>query len=238
MASFTSSSTTTTTTTSTNGESKSTALSCKWGKVTFEVDVESSTTVGDLKQAVSEETSIDVTGVKLLNLKIKKRTLNDACLVTDCKVPKVLKIMGTASAHMLTDVDLTDLPEVLDDINLETMMGDQLGNAGAFLNDCFWFLPSYYLLHSILHIHTYTNLFMDSFFYFFYKHCHTGETYQKLVAAISKTPIKLALMNEPRAGKKLLVLDLDHTILDFKNATQEAEGFVDFGMFPVLFELS
>jgi hypothetical protein len=44
-------------------------------------------------------------------------------------------------------------------------------------------------------------------------------------------------MNEPRAGKKLLVLDLDHTILDFKNATQEAEGFVDFGMFPVLFEI-
>ena len=143
MASLTSaSSSTTTTTTSTAGESKSTALSCKWGKVTFEVDVESSTTVGDLKQAVSEETSIDVTGVKLLNLKIKKRTLDDACLVTDCKVPKVLKIMGTASANMLTDVDLTDLPEVLDDINLDTMMGDQLGNAGAFLNDCFWFLPS------------------------------------------------------------------------------------------------
>lgn len=38
-------------------------------------------------------------------------------------------------------------------------------------------------------------------------------------------------MNEPRAGKKLLVLDLDHTILDFKNATEEPEGFVDFGMF-------
>ena len=80
----------------------------------------------------------------------------------------------------------------------------------------------------ILHILTCS---WTPFYLFFYKHRHTGETYQKLVAAISKTPIKLALMNEPRAGKKLLVLDLDHTILDFKNATEEPEGFVDFGMF-------
>lgn len=141
----------------------------------------------DLKVAITEETSIPTPGVKLLNLKIKKRKLDDTCFISDCKLPKVLKIMGTAAADYLSnDPDLTDLPDVLDDMNLGSMMGHQLGNA--------------------------------------------SETYSKLQQAIANTPVKMQLMNAPREGKKLLVLDLDHTILDFKNATQEGggQGFVDF----------
>jgi ubiquitin-like domain-containing CTD phosphatase 1 len=175
-------------------ETKSDTLSplhCKWGKVSFTVEYEPNiTTVGELKEKITEETSIPKEGIKLLNLKIKKRKLDDTCLISDCKLPKILKVMGTAQADMLTnDADLTDLPDVIDDFNLGNMMGNQLGNA--------------------------------------------SETYQKLMKSIQSTPIKMQLMNEPREGKKLLVLDLDHTILDFKNATQEGggldgQGFVDF----------
>jgi hypothetical protein len=89
--------------TTTQGETKNNAsvLNCKWAKIRFTTEyVPNLTTVGQLKEVIAEETSIPKENVKLLNLKIKHRKLDDCCLVSDCKLPKILKIMGTAQEDL------------------------------------------------------------------------------------------------------------------------------------------
>ena len=96
MASLTTASTST-------GETKDNVLNCKWGKIQLQLNFKPGiTTVGDLRTIISKSTSIQASGIKLLNLKIKKRKLDDTCLVSDCKLPKILKIMGTAQSNMLS----------------------------------------------------------------------------------------------------------------------------------------
>ena len=173
MASLTTSSTST-------GETKDNVLNCKWGKVQLQLNFKPGiTTVGDLRTIISKSTSIQASGIKLLNLKIKKRKLDDTCLVSDCKLPKILKIMGTAQSNMLSaDAgSMNELPDVFDDLDSSSVTGNSLSSS--------------------------------------------SETMAKLMESIANTPIKMSLMNQPRPGKSLLVLDLDHTILDFKGVPQE-----------------
>ena len=52
----------------------SSSISCKWGKERFDVPFSpNSTTVADLRGAIAELTTIPVTGIKLLNLKKRKK---------------------------------------------------------------------------------------------------------------------------------------------------------------------
>ena len=146
----------------------------------FNVSVQSSSDVNDLKEKISLETGIPVSGVKLLNLKKRRAHASgdaNSTLLYAFKIPKILKIMGTKKEDIEMGKSTGDnqLPEVLDDLAVFS---------GAALD-----------------------------------HDHDVQT--KLMKSIVNTPISSQLMNKPREGKKLLVLDLDHTILDFKGAAQD-----------------
>jgi hypothetical protein len=50
-------------------------------------------------------------------------------------------------------------------------------------------------------------------FFDFFQHCFFSQDKEQLEAFFSTIP--MSFLNPPRLGKKLLVLDLDHTLLDF-----------------------
>ena len=157
-------------------------ISCKWGKERFTVPFEpATTTVGELRARISSATTIPVAGLKLLNLKKRKGVpaFADSLVVgRDCKVPKLLKIMGTAQTQIdgMND-SMQTIADVFDDLDASAVTGNALEG--------------------------------------------TQKTMDKLTKAIAATPVKSQMMNEPRQGKKLIVLDLDHTILDFKGVPQQ-----------------
>jgi ubiquitin-like domain-containing CTD phosphatase 1 len=157
-------------------------LPCKWGKERFSVPfTPAATTVGELRARIASRTTIPVAGIKLLNLKKRKHVASlhdDLVLDRDCKLPKLLKIMGTAQ----TEIDgmfegMRAIADVFDDLDATTVTGNALEG--------------------------------------------TQKTMDKLIKAIAATPVESEMMNAPRPGKKLIVLDLDHTILDFKGVPQQ-----------------
>jgi len=165
-------------------------LNFKWGKQTFTIDISGTATIADLRQQISTHTSIPTDLIKILNIKktTNKRKFDNTCMISDCKIPKIIKIMGTAQENMISeeDINMHDLPEIFDDLDTTALTGNSLSSA--------------------------------------------SETMSKLHESIANTPIKMSLMNNPRPGKMLLVLDLDHTILDFKGVPKEIETqqFIDF----------
>ena len=90
-------------------------LDCKFGNTRFQINYTNNTTVEQLKNLISKELSIQTPCINLSNLKcynkytttgiILKCQLNDKCLMSECKVPKILKISQLTTQEETLMVD-------------------------------------------------------------------------------------------------------------------------------------
>lgn len=173
--------------------SKGITLIAKWGKERVVLqNLDGETTVGAVKDLLSQRTGVLPKRQKLIGLKPKTSKLSDGVVLKDLKVKNAKKtesdgfvshefiMMGTKEENIFVDPnDKDDLPEVIDDFDLDF-------NAGS----------SEWL-----------------------QHVANGENLKKFTESTT-----VHIMSEPRPGKPLLVLDLDHTLLDFNSKALQRDS--------------
>ena len=177
-------------------------LIAKWGKEKIELnDLSPATNIAQVKDLLSEKTNVLPKRQKLIGLvTLTKGKLTDETLLSELKPKskamtkvssdggiKSIKhnfiLMGTAEKDIFVDPeDRGDLPEVIDDFDLDFNAGSDEWNA----------------------------------------HVATG---QNLKLFTESTAVNI--MHEPRKGKPLMVLDLDHTLLDFSRKSIEQVSTAD-----------
>jgi ubiquitin-like domain-containing CTD phosphatase 1 len=170
-------------------------LIAKWGKQKFEVNgLPSSLKIYQVKEMISEKTNVLPKRQKLIGLTtVTKAKVTDQTLLSELK-PKSSKstsisesgvkeirhnfiLMGTPEEQIFIDPsNHDDLPEVVDDFDLDFNAGTQEWHA----------------------------------------HVATGQNLKKFTESTA-----IHIMHEPREGKPLMVLDLDHTLLDFSRKSIE-----------------
>mmetsp|Transcript_3339 Transcript_3339/g.7608 ORF Transcript_3339/g.7608 Transcript_3339/m.7608 type:complete len:488 (-) Transcript_3339:54-1517(-) len=183
-------------------QSYTVTLIAKWGKEKIELnDLPSSTSIGQIKDLLSEKTNVLPKRQKLIGLStLSKAKVTDGVLLSDLKPkskamakkgengnPSSIKhnfiLMGTAEKDIFVDPgDHGDLPDVVDDFDLDF-------NAGS----------SEWLAHVA-----------------------TGQNLKKFTESTA-----VNIMHAPREGKPLMVLDLDHTLLDFSRKSIEQASTAD-----------
>ena len=173
-------------------QSDGVTLVAKWGKERITLDqLDKETTIGAVKDLLSERTGVLPKRQKLIGLKASSK-INDSVLLRDLKVKNSKKtdadggivheflMMGTREENIFVDPnEKADLPDVVDDFDLDF-------NAGSTE----WL-----------------------------RHVANGQNLKKFTEST-----QLHIMNEPRPGKPLLVLDLDHTLLDFSSKTLQRDS--------------
>eukprot|EP00548_Thalassiothrix_antarctica_P007418 CAMPEP_0194140438 /NCGR_PEP_ID=MMETSP0152-20130528/9987_1 /TAXON_ID=1049557 /ORGANISM="Thalassiothrix antarctica, Strain L6-D1" /LENGTH=396 /DNA_ID=CAMNT_0038838685 /DNA_START=26 /DNA_END=1213 /DNA_ORIENTATION=+ len=167
-------------------------LVAKWGKNKVHLSNLSATiTIGEVKEMLSNKTGVLPKRQKLIGLSLRNRStkLNDDSCLQDIKSKGGTKsksnnnengvlehsfiLMGTPEDKIFVDPsEKIDLPEVVDDFDLEFSAGSTE-----------WF-----------------------------RHAANEDNLRKFTEST-----QIHVMNEPRQGKPLLVLDLDHTLLDFSS---------------------
>lgn len=180
-------------------ESGNITLIAKWGKerITLE-DLSEDTTIGDVKDLLSEQTGVLQMRQKLIGLSINGGgKIDDDTVLGSLKVKASKKkdtstsgvvvhefiMMGTKEEEIFVDPgERDDLPDVVDDFDLDF-------NAGS--NE--WL-----------------------------QHVANGENLKKFTESTA-----IHIMNPPREGKPLLVLDLDHTLLDFSGRALQRDASVE-----------
>jgi ubiquitin-like domain-containing CTD phosphatase 1 len=179
-------------------ESNGVTMIAKWGKERVTLDqLDSETTIGTLKDLLSERTGVLPKRQKLIGLKAQSSKIHDGILLKDLKLKNGKKngtsegivlefiMMGTKEEHIFVDPNDKDgLPDVIDDFDLDF-------NAGS----------SEWL-----------------------RHVANGENLKKFTESTA-----IHIMNEPRPGKPLLVLDLDHALLDFSSRTLQRDSTLQVG---------
>mmetsp|Transcript_23572 Transcript_23572/g.56358 ORF Transcript_23572/g.56358 Transcript_23572/m.56358 type:complete len:287 (+) Transcript_23572:84-944(+) len=158
-------------------------IDIKWDKQNFSLPLESELTVGDLKNAISEKTSVPAKRQKLLGLKVKgKLIVSEDVRLGDLELKPGRKVilMGTPD-EALSEVErqAQAAPEVQDGFDIEEADQQTLQ-----LKD-------------------------------------REEVKEKLARRIKS--VQVDVMNEPRPGKKCLVLDIDYTLFDLGSAAERAE---------------
>jgi ubiquitin-like domain-containing CTD phosphatase 1 len=173
-------------------------LVAKFGKERITLDkLDASTTIGQVKELLQEETFVLPKRQKLVGLIASEggaKGVHDDLPISELKVKDKAKsddsspneivhqfiLMGTPEERIFVDPsERDDLPDVVDDFELDF-------NAGS---------PEWL------------------------QHKANGENLKKFT---ERTPIHI--MNPPRDGKPLLVLDLDHTLLDFSSKTLQRDS--------------
>ncbi len=172
------------------------SLTAKWGKEKIELnDLSPSTNIAQVKDLISEKTNVLPKRQKLIGLTtLTKVKVADQILLSELKPKsnavtktpdgmhiKSIKynfiLMGTPEENIFVDPDdHDDLPEVVDDFDLDFNAGSQEWLA----------------------------------------HVATGQNLKKFTESTA-----VHIMHEPRKGKPLMVLDLDHTLLDFSRKSIE-----------------
>jgi len=167
-------------------ESIGITLIAKWGKERIELSsLNPQTNIAQVKDLLMERTGVLPKRQKLIGLStVNKKKVTDDIFLSELKtkggsnnklngVNHSFILMGTAEKDIFVDpVDKNDLPEVVDDFDLDFNSGSDE-----------W----------IEHVAKDTNL----------KNFTESTT--------------IHVMNEPRPNKPLMVLDLDHTLLDFSS---------------------
>mmetsp|Transcript_27164 Transcript_27164/g.45312 ORF Transcript_27164/g.45312 Transcript_27164/m.45312 type:complete len:378 (-) Transcript_27164:92-1225(-) len=163
-------------------------LVAKFGKTQIVLEnLNVSTTVAQVKELLSERTRVLPKRQKLIGLSAASGgKMNDDTILSNLKTTKRKSsghlnfiLMGTPEEEILVDRAEDDLPDVIDDFDLDF-------NAGStgWLN----------------HVANEGNL-------------------KKFTDQTS-----VFIMNEPRGNKPLMVLDLDHTLLDFSSKTLQRDS--------------
>ena len=177
-------------------ESKGITLIAKFGKERISLEsLEPNTTIGSVKDLLSEKTGVLPKRQKLIGLAVKdKSKLHDDVIIGDLKLkPSKSKngnngpihefiLMGTKEEQIFVDPKdkhPDELPDVVDDFDLDFNAG-----SSEWLN-----------------------------------HVANGENLTKFTNSTD-----IFIMNQPREGKPLLVLDLDHTLLDFSRKSLQMDS--------------
>nr|SVE77752.1 EOG090X0A5K [Daphnia lumholtzi] len=148
----------------------------KWSAKEYVINVHKEGTVLCLKKAIEVETGVKVERQKLLNLKFKGKSAEDAVKLSglDLKVGFKIMMMGSLEQDITT---ASTIPETVDEIINDLDMTEEeiaLENREEYLS--------------------------------------------KIAKRVENYEIKL--LNEPRHGKKLLVLDIDYTLFDHRSAAE------------------
>lgn len=148
----------------------------KWSGKEYEIELPENNTVSDLKNAIHKQTEVRPDRQKLLNLKLKGKTPDDECRLSQLKLKENFKLMmmGSLEEHIAeVNVAPQNLPEVVNDLDIE----DEevaIENQEVYL--------------------------------------------AKIQKRIKEYDVKI--LNDPRPGKKLLVLDIDYTLFDHRSAAE------------------
>lgn len=156
-------------------------LIAKWNGKEHRLEVQESTTVGDVRRRLQEMTNVQPKRQKLIGLGKKPNPGDDIPLGSlHLKNPHSFMMVGCPDEKVLLDAsEISDLPEVVNDLDWDF---DPSEADAAQAN---------------------------------------AENRRKLEEKIKN--IEIRTINPPRPGKKLLVLDLDYTLLDFKGTESSME---------------
>jgi len=144
----------------------------KFGKETFLLNLNKNQTYENLLTELSTLSEVNKDKIKLFGLKAKGG-LKNTTLISQMKVPKFIKMMGTK----------------------ETVLQKQLNQEQDAKQEL--------------------NVLNDMDIYELDLDFNKGNIMEKLRESIANTEISSRMMNDPRPNFPLLVLDLDHTLLDF-----------------------
>lgn len=191
-------------------------LVAKFGKLQHILEnLDPSTTVAEVKEMLSERTRVLPKRQKLIGLSAASGgKMTDETTLSNLKTTKRKSsgalnfiLMGTPEAEIPVDrSERDDLPDVIDDFDLDF-------NAGSTQ-------VSYQVLvscTSVVRVHIF--LILSSRFFQWMQHVANEDNLKKFT---SKTSV--FIMNEPRENKPLMVLDLDHTLLDFSSKTLQRDS--------------
>ena len=191
-------------------------LVAKWGKQRIEISLTVEDTIGTVKQRLQDETGVLEKRQKLIGLVAVKggaKAVTDDLVLGDLKVKKKkgdddgpvvheFIMMGTAEKDIFVDPsEKDDLPEVVDDFELDfNVSGWDVLDDRVISVCCPVRFSSCFHLIAVLQAGSSEWL----------NHVANGENLKKFT-----DHTEVHLINPPRPGKPLLVLDLDHTLLDF-----------------------
>ncbi len=185
-------------------------LIAKWGKERITLEgLNSETTIRCVKDLLSERTGVLQKRQKLIGLSAKGgMKVDDDLILSDLKVKNGKStdpsegvvhqfiMMGTKEEQIFVDpAEKDDMPDVVDDFDLDFNAGS---SEVRFLSQ-----------------ENFSYCRISQWIYWWLKwlqHVANGENLKKFTEHTA-----VHIMNEPRDGKPLLVLDLDHTLLDFSS---------------------
>ena len=191
-------------------------LIAKWGKERITLEgLDEGVTIGKVKDLLLEKTGVLQRRQKLIGLSGKGGAkINDSILLRDLKVKASKKkdasagtvhefiMMGTKEEQIFVDPgDKDDLPDVVDDFDLDFNAGSNEVRQPSVL--------------TMMALFSLTNQIFAQWL----QHVANGENLKKFTESTS-----IFVMNQPREGKPLLVLDLDHTLLDFSSRTLQQDS--------------
>ncbi|KAL3920304.1 MAG: hypothetical protein SGILL_003327 [Bacillariaceae sp.] len=207
-------------------------LIAKWGKqriVVTELTVQD--TIGNVKQRLKDKTGVLEKRQKLIGLAAVQggaKAVNDDLVLGDLKVKKKsgakddgsivheFIMMGTAEKDIFVDPsDKDDLPDVIDDFELDfnVRVVDLRFRTVHLLSALFRFFHSFdFVFSSFLFV-------LQAGSSEWLNHVANGENLKKFTEHT-----EVHLIHPPRPGKPLMVLDLDHTLLDFSRKALETDN--------------
>jgi ubiquitin-like domain-containing CTD phosphatase 1 len=219
-------------------------LVAKWGKKRIVLDnMTTHDTISAVKDRLTRETGVLQKRQKLIGLMAVKggsKAVNDDTILGDLKVKAARKsansendncsivhefiLMGTAEAEIFVDPsEKDDLPDVIDDFELDFNVRVDERNVDWGVHCTVRHKNRFYFLFCIGTFSYFTTplfcCFEQAGSHEWLNHVANGENLKKFTEHT-----EVHLINPPREGKPLMVLDLDHTLLDFSRRALEMDS--------------